>query len=304
MILTEKLTKRYPGGQTAVVDLDLRVRRGEVYGFLGRNGAGKTTTMRMLMGLIRPTAGHASVLGEAPGNPRGLAGIGALIEYPAFYPHLSGRDNLRVFARSCGMSDSRVERALAQVELTERGGDRFRAYSQDMKQRLGIALALLKDCELLILDEPTNGMDPSGMAAMRDLIRSLGSAGRTVLLSSHLLGEVEQVCDRVGVIQQGRLIAEGSVAELTSSLDAGRLVITASPRQRAAEVLRRHPSVRSVRQEGEDLLVSAPVEVIGALNRELVLAEVTVTHLRAVRHSLEEVFLELTVDEEPAGVPS
>ncbi|MCO1577913.1 ATP-binding cassette domain-containing protein [Crossiella sp. SN42] len=258
----------------------------------------------MLMGLIRPTAGHASVLGEAPGNPRGLAGIGALIEYPAFYPHLSGRDNLRVLARSCGMPDSRVERALAQVELAERGGDRFRAYSQGMKQRLGTAAALLKDCELLILDEPTNGMDPSGMAAMRELIRSLGSAGRTVLLSSHLLGEVEQVCDRVGVIQQGRLIAEGSVAELTSSLDAGRLMITASPRQRAAEVLRRHPSVRAVRQEGEDLLVSAPVELIGALNRELVLAEVTVTHLRAVRHSLEEVFLELTVDQEPAAVPS
>ena len=199
VIETRELSKRYGERTVAVDQLVLRVRRGEVYGFLGPNGAGKTTTLRMLLGLIRPTSGGAQVLGEQPGAPRGLARLGALVEAPAFYPYLSGRDNLRVLAGHAGVAHARVEEVLAEVGLSARAGDRVAAYSLGMKQRLGVAAALLKDPELLILDEPTNGLDPAGMADMRAFIRSLGERGVTVLLSSHLMGEVEQVSDRVGI---------------------------------------------------------------------------------------------------------
>ncbi|HEX5617550.1 MAG TPA: ATP-binding cassette domain-containing protein, partial [Solirubrobacteraceae bacterium] len=210
VIETSALTKRY--GETVAVDrLDLRVRRGEVYGFLGPNGAGKSTTLRMLLGLVRPTSGAVTVLGGRPGTPAALSRVGAMIEGPAFYPFLSGRDNLRVLARYAGAPESRIGAVLAEVDLEDRAGDRVAAYSMGMKQRLGIAAALLKDPELLLLDEPTNGLDPAGMAEMRDFIRSLGAGGRTVLLSSHLMGEVELVCDRVGVIRAGSLVAEGTV---------------------------------------------------------------------------------------------
>ena len=211
---TSDLTKVYGKHLTAVDRLNLSVRRGEVYGFLGPNGAGKTTTLRMLLGLVRATSGTARVLGEAPGYSENLARVGAMVEEPALYPYLSGRDNLRVIARYVGRPDDGIDAALDAVGLLQRGGDRFNAYSQGMRQRLGVAAALLKDPELLILDEPTNGLDPAGMADMRTLIRTLGSGDRTVLLSSHLLGEVQQVCDRVGVISNGALIAEGQVDEL------------------------------------------------------------------------------------------
>src|ERR687883_672993 len=192
LVETRGLTKKYGPHLVAVNGVSLTVRRGEVYGFLGPNGAGKTTTLRMLLGLIRPTSGAASVLGRSPGDPEGLTRVGALVESPAFYPYLSGRDNLRVIARYAGATRTQVDAALAQVELSDRAHDKFSTYSQGMKQRLGVAAALLKDPELLILDEPTNGLDPAGMAEMRSLIRRLGSGRRTVLLSSHLLGEVEQ----------------------------------------------------------------------------------------------------------------
>ena len=198
------------------------MRRGEVYGFLGPNGAGKTTTLRMLLGLVRPTSGTAAVLGEAPGTPGGLARIGSMVEAPAFYPYLSGRDNLRVLARHAGVGEERVDAVLAQVDLSARADDRAATYSLGMKQRLGVAAALLKDPELLILDEPTNGLDPAGMAEMRAFIRSLGDGGRTVVLSSHLMGEVEQVSDRVGVIRDGSLVAEGTVEELRGRAGAAR----------------------------------------------------------------------------------
>ncbi len=181
------LTKRYGRRITAVDGLDLSVRRGEVYGFLGPNGAGKTTTLRMLLGLIRPSSGTARVLGKKPGDPEGLARVGALVESPAFYPYLSGKDNLRVMARYSGVPYWRVDEALITVELGGRAKDKFRKYSLGMKQRLGVAAALLKDPDLLILDEPTNGLDPKGMADIRALIRKLGQGNRTVLLSSHLL---------------------------------------------------------------------------------------------------------------------
>src|SRR5918998_4303600 len=178
LVETRDLTKRYGPRIVAVDHVSLTVRRGEVYGFLGPNGAGKTTTMRMLLGLIRPTSGVASVLGRSPGNPESLARVGALVESPAFYPYLSGRDNLRVITRYANVPKTRIETALEQVDLKHRARDKFGTYSLGMKQRLGIAGALLKDPELLILDEPTNGMDPAGMAEMRAFIRKLGQGRR------------------------------------------------------------------------------------------------------------------------------
>src|ERR671910_2120333 len=213
VVRTQGLTKMY--GEHAAVDaIGLTVRRGEVYGFLGPNGAGKTTTLRMLLGLVRPTSGTASVLGRLPGDPESLARVGALVESPAFYPYLSGRDNLRVIACYANAPKKRIETALNLVDLADRARDKFATYSLGMKQRLGVAATLLKDPELLILDEPTNGLDPAGMADMRDLIRRLGQGRRTVLLSSHLMTEVEQVSDRVGVISKGELVREGTVDEL------------------------------------------------------------------------------------------
>jgi ABC-2 type transport system ATP-binding protein len=223
-VQTTALSKRYGNGVLAVDRLELRVRRGEVYGFLGPNGAGKTTTLKMLLGLIRPTSGQATVMGLPPGDPAGLARVGALVESPSFYPYLSGRDNLRVVAHSCGLSKARVEAALEEVDLGGRARDAFQTYSLGMKQRLGVAAALVKEPDLLILDEPTNGLDPQGMVEMRHLIRELGRGERTVLLSSHLLNEVEQICDRVGVIVNGRLVAEGTVEEVR-----GRAAAVLSP---------------------------------------------------------------------------
>src|SRR3979411_1454055 len=214
VITTRRLTKRYGNGSVAVADLDVSGRRGEVYGFLGLNGAGKRTPLRMLLGLIRPTSGTAVVAEHRPGDPRGLARIGSLVEAPAFYPYLSGRENLKVIATYAGVLHSKVDPALEEVELLDRGKDRFGTYSMGMKERLGGAAALLKEPELLILDEPTNGLDPQGVVEMRSLIRRLGTGPRTVLLSSHLLSEMEQVCDRVGIIRQGRLVSEGTVEGL------------------------------------------------------------------------------------------
>ena len=216
-IATVGLTKRYGRkGVIAVDDLSLRVRRGEVYGLVGPNGAGKSTAMRMLVGLMRPTGGTATVLGQTIGSPASLVRVGAMIEAPDFYPFLSGRDNLRVMAAHADVAPEQVSAVLAQVELASRADDRFGTYSMGMKQRLGVAAALLKDPELLILDEPTTGLDPAGIADMRLLLRRLGQGRRTVLLSSHLMTEVEQTCDRVGIIRRGRIVAEGTLDELLS----------------------------------------------------------------------------------------
>lgn len=300
LIETDGLTKRYGSHIVAVNEVNLEVRRGEVYGFLGPNGAGKTTTLRMLLGLIRPTSGQAVVLGRPPGHPEGLAGIGSLVEAPGFYPYLSGRDNLKVVARYTGAATTSIGTVLDAVGLGDRGGDRFRTYSQGMKQRLGVAAALLKDPELLILDEPTNGLDPAGMADMRDLVRGLGASGRTVLLSSHLLGEVEQICDRVGVISRGRLIVENTVDELRGQ---SVLQVRAAPldeaRRRVADLV---GAGRVAEHDGALRVQVEPAEA-GRINRELVCAGVEVSELRHIERSLEEVFFELTTDEN-AGVAS
>jgi ABC-type multidrug transport system ATPase subunit len=298
VIETRALTKRYGDSILAVDDLDLRVRRGEVYGFLGPNGAGKTTTLRMLLGLVRPTSGQAAVLGAPPGAPQGLARIGAMVEAPAFYPYLSGRDNLVVLARYAGAPEDRVEAVLDEVGLLDRSADRWATYSQGMKQRLGVAAALLKDPELLILDEPTNGLDPAGMAEMRSFIRSLGKGGRTVVLSSHLMGEVEQVTDRVGVIRAGSLVAEGTVEELRGR--AG-LRVRAEPRAEAARLIRALPEVDEVTSVDGLLDVTVDTSRAPAINRLLVEAGIAVSELYAERASLEHVFLELTGTGEEAS---
>src|ERR1700744_6052602 len=217
-VSTTGLTKRF-GDRTVVDDVNLAIPRGSVCGFVGPNGAGKTTTIRMLLGLIRPTAGSGSILGGRLTEPATyLRKVGALIEAPAFYPQLSGRDNLRALARLGQLSLKTVPPALARAGLTDRAGDKYRSYSLGMKQRLGIAAALLPDPELLILDEPTNGLDPAGIVEMRGLIRSFAGDGITVLVSSHLISEIEQVCDHVVMIRAGRLVHQGRV----SGLAAGR----------------------------------------------------------------------------------
>jgi len=293
VIETRALTKRYGDAIIAVDDLALRVRRGEVYGFLGPNGAGKTTTLRMLLGLVRPTSGEAAVLGAAPGSPDGLARIGALVEAPAFYPYLSGRDNLRVLAGHAGVSEDRVEAVLSEVRLSDRADDRSATYSLGMKQRLGVAAALLKDPELLILDEPTNGLDPAGMAEMREFMRSLGEGGRTLVLSSHLMGEVEQVCDRVGVIRDGSLVAEGTVEQLRGR--AG-LRVRAEPLAEAARVVGAIPTVDEVTSVDGVLDVAVDTAQAPAINRALVEAGIAVSALYPQQASLEDVFLELTAN--------
>ena len=298
VIETTELTKRYGERVVAVDGLNLRVRRGEVYGFLGPNGAGKTTTLRMLLGLVRPTSGSALVLGATPGSPAGLAGIGALVETPSLYPFLSGRDNLGVLARHAGVPAARVEVVLEEVELTEWAADRVSTYSLGMKQRLGVAAALIKDPQLLILDEPTNGMDPAGMAEMRTFIRVLGRGGRTVLLSSHLMTEVEQICDRVGVIRAGRLVGEGTVHELRGRES---LRVRAQPLDAAERLLATLPEVEDVAAVDGGLRVTADPAAAAAINQALVQAGIAVSELRPEQASLEEVFLELTQSEKEAA---
>jgi len=299
VIETDALTKRY-GARLAVDGLTLHVRRGEVYGFLGLNGSGKTTTMRMLLGLIRPTAGIARVLGLPPGAPSALRRIGSLVESPTLYPYLSGRDNLRVVARLAGVDENRVALALDQVSLTARAGDPFRAYSLGMKQRLGVAAALVKDPALLILDEPTNGLDPEGVADMTALVDALRAEGRTVFLSSHQLAEVEGLADRIGVMRAGRLVAEGALADLRG---APRLLVKATPLDVARRVLDEAAPGR-VTVQGGDIVVDAPPESAAALNRALVLAGVTVEVLRPLERSLGEVFFALNAQTAPAQEPA
>jgi ABC-type multidrug transport system ATPase subunit len=290
LVETTDLTKRY-GPRAAVDHVGLRVRRGEVYGFLGPNGAGKTTTLRMLLGLVRPTSGTVRVLGAPPGDRAALARIGMLVESPAFYPYLSGRDNLRVVARYGGVPATRVDQTLETVGLSARASDRFAAYSLGMQQRLGLAAALLKDAELLILDEPTNGLDPAGVAEMRLLLRRLGRGGRTVLLSSHLLGEVQQVCDRIGVLSGGRLLREGTVAELRGH---GALLVTAQPLEQAHIVAQRLLGPDRVAVQDGALRLQAEPDQAALVNRELVTAGVAVSALGWAERTLEDVFLELT----------
>jgi ABC-2 type transport system ATP-binding protein len=293
VVETHGLTKRYGTGVLAVDRLDLLVRKGEVYGFLGPNGAGKTTTLRMLVGLVAPTAGAATVAGHPPGSSEGLTRIGALVENPAFYPYLSGHDNLSVIARYAGVPETHVDDALDEVGLLGRGRDKYGTYSFGMKQRLGVAAALMKEPELLILDEPTNGLDPQGMVEMRDLIKDIGRAERTVLLSSHLLNEVQQLCDRVGVIQSGKLIAQGTVDEIRGGVE---LLVRATPLAQAEAILRQLVP-GAVRVQDEALLLRVDSSRTAEIARLLVSSGCELTELRPSERSLEDVFLQLTGEE-------
>ena len=291
---THGLTKRY-GDRLAIDAVDMRVRRGEVYGFLGPNGAGKTTTLRMMLGLIRPTAGTATVLGRPAGRPDVTARVGALVEGPGFYPYLSGLDNLRVMARYRGLPESAAIGALARVDLADRGDDRFKSYSLGMKQRLGVASALMGEPELIVLDEPTNGLDPAGMADMRSLIVDLARGGQTVLLSSHLLDEVQEICDRVGVINKGRLLRESTVADLRGGAS---LVVRGHPVEDTLAVAMEIAGEDAVQLDGNDVLLDVTPERAPDLTRALVARGVDVHQIGSAERTLESVFFEMTTDKE------
>ncbi len=278
---TDDLTKVY-GDRVAVDKVTMTVRRGEVYGFLGPNGAGKTTTLRMLLGLIRPTSGTAYATSP----------VGALIEGPGFFPYLSGRANLRSLARHRGFDDAEVERVLERVDLAGRGDDRFKGYSLGMKQRLGVAAALMGDPELIVLDEPTNGLDPAGMADMRALVVDLARGGQTVLLSSHLLAEVQEICHRVAVINDGRLLREGGVAELRGGVS---IRVRATPEPEALAVAMRLAGDDGVQRTADGALqLTLPPDQAPRVTRELVTAGIDVHEVTAAERSLEEVFFDLT----------
>ena len=295
VIRTYDLTKRFRT-LTAVDRVNFEVQRGEVFGFLGPNGAGKTTTIAILLGLVHPTAGSAEVLDcdVRRGLSRALRRVGAIVETPAFYPYMSGEDNLRVFARVTGSeAEKRIPAVLEQAGLKGREKDKAGTYSLGMRQRLGLAAALVGDPELLILDEPTNGLDPAGMQEMRLFIRRLADEeGRTVFLSSHLLHEVEQVCDRVLILNRGRVIAQGRVDELLRQAHVVEMRIADT--ERAARMLAALDWVQGVNAKDDWLRVQAPPERAPELLAALAGQNLFPFEVRPATASLEQVFLELT----------
>ena len=289
------LTKRY-SERVAVDALTIQVRRGDVFGFLGPNGAGKTTTIRMCLGLIAPSSGSVSILGHdvARDGASVLPRVGALVEQPALYPYLSGRENLHVVGDALGgVSQARIDAVLALVGLQGRDRDRVRTYSLGMKQRLGLGLALLHEPELVILDEPANGLDPAGIVEMRDLLRSLAASGITVFLSSHVLAEVRQICTRVAILNRGRLVTEASIEELTAG--SGEYAVTVDRPAEALALVRSQPWGTMARQTDDGRIVTgAPEGGSAALNLFLVHAGFAPGAISEQRHDLEEVFLRLT----------
>jgi ABC-2 type transport system ATP-binding protein len=282
------LTKRY-GNRTAVDGLDLELPTGVVAGFVGPNGAGKTTTMAMLLGLVRPTAGEGTVLGRPLTAPAAyLSRVGALIESPAFYPSLTGTENLRMLATIGGHDLDRIPALVELVGLEGRGDDRYRGYSLGMKQRLGIAAALLGEPTLLILDEPSNGLDPQGMREMRALIGRLASADRTVLVSSHVLSELEQVCDWLVLIDRGRSIYQGPAS---SFLDSARLVV--EPERHDDLDRLRELAGGDVRDGRLVLTTDDPRRTAAELNRAAFDAGIVLVELTAGRSSLEDRYLSM-----------
>jgi len=283
------------GRLCAVDSLDLAVERGDVFGFLGPNGAGKSTTIRMMLGLIKPSYGSVKVLGYDvwSDRTRALKRVGALVESPGLYKHLTARQNMWVLSKMTGgISREAIDKALEQVGLTDRADDKVKAFSHGMKQRLGIAQAIAGGPELVILDEPTNGLDPQGMKEVRELIRSLAmDHGMTIFLSSHLLHEVEQVCTKVAVIYKGKKVASGTVSELLSN--GGRHKITVS-RPAEAAALVENMEFASVREVGPDwMIVDAEDGQAAEINRQLVTAGFDVSAIIPVNTSLEEFYFSL-----------
>ncbi|MEV4396190.1 ABC transporter ATP-binding protein [Nonomuraea sp. NPDC049607] len=294
-IVTRGLTKRFRGGQVAVDALDLAVPRGSVYGFLGPNGSGKTTTIRMLLGLIAPTEGEHSLLGLP--LPRALPRVGAVVEGPAFYPYLSGEANLMRFDAADPTAVRRTARArvavaLDRVGLSAAAGKRYRNYSLGMRQRLAIAAALLGPRELLILDEPTNGLDPQGTREVRALVKDIAAGGTTVFVSSHLLAEVEQMCTHAAIMRAGRLAAQGTIASLNGGL-ATRVRIETPDVADAARVLGRL-GLADVRPGVADVTAELGGDAPERINAALVGEGVAVRGLAVLRPSLEDVFVGLT----------
>jgi ABC-2 type transport system ATP-binding protein len=296
------LRKRY-GSIVALDGLDLSVPDGVVYGFLGPNGAGKTTTMRVLGGLIHPDAGEIEVLGAPfqPSDRRRLFDVGALIETPSFYPYLSGRDNLRVLAATgAPVADGRIDELLELVGLADRAGDVVSRYSLGMKQRLGIAGALLSDPRLLLLDEPANGLDPAGIVALRDTLRQFAQTGKTVFVSSHILGEVRQLADVVGIIAAGRLVREAPIDQLLHSVGAVRVRVPEADSERARDALAVFGG--AARQDADDGWISVAVggDRAAEVNRTLAEIGIYASDLRS-DGDLETLFLQLTAGATPAG---
>ncbi|GGZ52796.1 ABC transporter ATP-binding protein [Streptomyces inusitatus] len=302
VIETHGLTKRYRGGRLAVDRLDLTVPEGSVFGFLGPNGSGKTTTIRMLMGLIEPTAGTARVLGGTiPGAERSvLPRVGALIEGPALYGYLSGRDNLTRYDRADPTADPRTRRtrvaaALDRVGLTPAADRAAKTYSLGMKQRLGLAAALLQPRGLLVLDEPTNGLDPQGMREIRALVRELAADGTTVFLSSHLLDEIEQVCTHTAVMARGRLLVQGPVAELAAGTRGRLTVVTPDPGDAARLLTELGVAGVSVGDDGRVTAEPPGADTdLADLNAALVRGGVRVRGFGVEKASLEDAFVALT----------
>jgi ABC-2 type transport system ATP-binding protein len=289
------LVKRY-GDVVALAGVDLTVERGDVYGFLGPNGAGKTTALRILLGLIRPTAGEARLFGRDPQTelPEALDGVGGFVETPAFYTYLSGRKNLELLAGyDLDGGGERIDALLRLVDLDQRARDRVGTYSQGMRQRLGIASALLRNPRLLVLDEPTNGLDPGGMRDVRGLVKRLAGEGITVLLSSHLLAEVEEVCTRVAIIRTGSIVYEGSLEGLRArAATTYRLRVTDVARARA--LLGAREDVRELAVDGPELTFSAEEATAVQVSRALVNADIGIAALIPESASLERLFFELT----------
>jgi ABC-2 type transport system ATP-binding protein len=292
-IRTEDLTKSY-GRLLAVDHLNLQVESGEIFGFLGPNGAGKTTTMRMLLGLIQPSSGRAQMLGMdiTTDLPQILARTGSIIENPTFYPFLSGRENLRVVARLTGADNSRIDAVLDVVDLQGAAGRKFKGYSLGMKQRLAVGAALLTSPDLLILDEPANGLDPAGIVEMRDLMHRLKSEGHTVLISSHVLHEIEQICDRIVILNHGKVVVQGRVDTLLNA--RSRLAVRIDRAGEAQALLAPVEWIRDVSRDGKLLLIEAPLERSAEVNALLAHEGLFAAEIRPHEESLERFFLDVT----------
>jgi ABC-2 type transport system ATP-binding protein len=296
VIETRALTKRF-GDRAAVDGVDLVVPGGVAFGFLGPNGAGKTTMIRTLLGLTRATSGDVVLLGlpQPAKRSEALARVGAIVEEPRFHPHLTGRENLKIVAAARDRAaEGRIDESLARVGLSHRAGDRVKAYSLGMRQRLGIARCLLADPALLILDEPMNGLDPAGILEMRHLIRAFVSEGRTVFLSSHLLDEVEKTCDTVAIVDRGRVILQGAVSEIASSGDP-TLLLEVDDVAKARTLLAAETRISKIADEAGELRITLTRDITSAeVNRALVGAGIAVSRLEPARATLEEKFLAVT----------
>ncbi|HSC04815.1 MAG TPA: ABC transporter ATP-binding protein [Solirubrobacteraceae bacterium] len=288
------LVKRY-GELAAVAGVDLTVNAGDVYGYLGPNGAGKTTCLRMMLGLIRPTDGTVRLFGRDPqASVHALDGVAGFVEAPTFYPYLNGRRNLELLAAFDGFdARERIEEALETVELSDRAKDRVGGYSHGMRQRLGIAAALLRRPRLLLLDEPATGLDPAGMRDMRLLIRRLADEGITVLLSSHLLAEVEELCNRVAIVRAGKIVYEGAIADLKRSAGATYRLSTTDD-QRALAVCGAQPGIEDVHVVHGRIAFTADDAAVAELSQALVEAGALIQMLAPEHVTLEDLFFSLT----------